>query len=126
ESDEKHGVHLPTVDGLLSVERDAVPAKPKSRDWAYTDRIVVKDWIVDTGCGNDLLSKRDVASVKDYVRKAKRPVVFRTVNGSTTTNSVAWIHIQELDENITPYVMSNAPPVLTVGYRCMEKGYAFI
>ncbi|MFM7988091.1 MAG: hypothetical protein ACKPKO_53135, partial [Candidatus Fonsibacter sp.] len=39
---------------------------------------------------------------------------------------VAWIHIRELDENITPYLMSNAPLVLTVGYRCMEKGYSFI
>ncbi|MFM7981358.1 MAG: hypothetical protein ACKPKO_18785, partial [Candidatus Fonsibacter sp.] len=36
---------------------------PKSRDWAYTDSTVVKEWLIDTGCGNDLLSKRDVASV---------------------------------------------------------------
>ncbi|MFM7987693.1 MAG: hypothetical protein ACKPKO_51105, partial [Candidatus Fonsibacter sp.] len=51
--------------------------------------------------------------------------VFHTANGSATTNSVAWIDISESEENITPYVVSNAPPVLTVGYLCMEKGYSF-
>ena len=34
--------------------------------------------------------------------------------------------MQELDENITPYVLENTPPVLTVGYRCMEMGYTFM
>jgi len=34
--------------------------------------------------------------------------------------------VRELDENITPYVLAHTPPVLTVGYRCMELGYTFI
>ena len=120
-NDKPQIVHLSSADDIISGENDACPVRPKSRNWSYTECDVVKEWLIDTGCGNDLLSKRDVASVKEYVRKAKRPVVFHTANGSTTTNSVAWIHISELDENITPYVMSNAPLVLTVGYRCMEK-----
>ena len=33
---------------------------------------------------------------------------------------------ENLDENITPYVLENTPPGLTVGYRCMGLGYAFI
>ncbi|MFM7978722.1 MAG: hypothetical protein ACKPKO_05350, partial [Candidatus Fonsibacter sp.] len=99
----------------LPFKHDVVPAKSRARNWAYTDSVDIKEWLIDTGCGNDILSKRDVVSVKDYIKKAKRPVVFHTANGSTTTNSVAWIHIRELDEDITPYGMSNAPPVLTVG-----------
>ncbi|MFM7979321.1 MAG: hypothetical protein ACKPKO_08410, partial [Candidatus Fonsibacter sp.] len=39
---------------------------------------------------------------------------------------MAKIHVKELNENITPYVMASSPPVLTVGYRCMHKGYSFI
>ena len=30
---------------------------------------------------------------------------------------VANIYVKELDENITPHVLDNTPPVLTVGYR---------
>ncbi|MFM7981357.1 MAG: hypothetical protein ACKPKO_18780, partial [Candidatus Fonsibacter sp.] len=63
ECDDQCAVHPHAADGLLSVEHDVVPAKSKPRDWAYTDSVVVKEWLIDTGCGNDLLSKRDVASV---------------------------------------------------------------
>ena len=42
------------------------------------------------------------------------------------TDSVANIFVKELDEEITPYVMDNSPPVLIVGYRCMEMGYTCV
>ena len=41
------------------------------------------------------------------------------------TENVANIYVNELDEHITPYIVNNTPPVLTVGYRCMEMGYTF-
>ena len=64
--------------------------------------------------------------IKRYVSKAKVPITFHTANGPTRTENIANIHVRELDENITPYVLENTPPVLTVGYRCMELGYTFI
>ena len=42
------------------------------------------------------------------------------------TENVANVYVKELDEHITPYMLYNSPPVLTVGYRCMELGYTFI
>ena len=83
-------------------------------------------WLVDTGCGYDLVSKRKTGMIKRIVSKAKVPITFHTANGATRTENIASIHVRELDENIMPYVLDNTPPVLTVGYRCMEMGYTFV
>ena len=72
-----------------------------------------------------ILSPRETALIKRFVSKAKVPITFHTANGPARTDNVA-MHVRELDENITPYVLENTPPVLTVGYRCMELGYTFI
>jgi hypothetical protein len=63
--------------------------------------------------------------IKRFVSKAKVPITLLTANPPTRTEHIANIHIRELDENITPYVLENTLPVLTVGYRCMELGSTF-
>ena len=83
-------------------------------------------WIVDTGCGYDLVSKREVALMKRFVEKAKHTITFHTANGPTVTEDVANVYAKELDEHITPYILNNLPPVLMVGYRCMELGYVHV
>ena len=83
-------------------------------------------WLVDTGCGYDLVSKREVVLMKRCVEKAKHTITFHTANGPTVTEDVANVYVKELDERITPYILNNTPPALTVGYRCMEMGYTFI
>ena len=87
---------------------------------------MVKMWLVDTGCGYDIVSQRETALIKRFVSKAKVPITFHTANGPTRTENIAKIHVRELDGNITPYVLENTPPVLTVGYRCIELGYTFM
>ena len=42
------------------------------------------------------------------------------------TDDVAHVYAKELGEQITPYILNNSAPALTVGYRCMEMGYTFI
>ena len=98
----------------------------KQRDLNLVKCGMVKMWLVDTGCGYDIVAKRETALIKRFVSKAKVPITFRTANGPTRTDNIANIHARELDENITPYVIENTPPVLIVGYRCMELGYTFI
>ena len=71
-------------------------------------------------------SPRERGLIKRFVSKAKVPITFHTANGPTRTENVANTHVWELDENFTHYVLENTPPVLTVGYRCMEMGYTFI
>ena len=41
------------------------------------------------------------------------------------TEDVTNVYVKELDENRCHYILNNTPPVLTVGYRCMEMGYTF-
>ena len=98
----------------------------KKRAFNFVKCGMVKMWLVDTGCGYDLVSKRETAMIKRFVSKAKVPITFHTANGPTRTENIANIHARELDENITPYVLENTPPFLTFGYRCMELGYTFI
>ena len=106
-------------------ERGAILAF-KKRDFNFVKCGMVREWLVDTGCGYDLVSKRETGLIKRFVSKAKVPITFHTANGPTRTDNVANIHVRELDENITPYVLENTPPVLTAGYRCTEMGYTFI
>ena len=61
-----------------------------------------------------------------FINKAKHTITFHTANGPTVPENVANIHVKEVDEDITPYILNNAPPVLTVGYRCMEMRYTFM
>ena len=82
---------------------------------------MVKMWLVDTGCGYDLVSKREVALMKRFAIKAKHTITFHTANGPTVTENVANVYVKELSENIAPYILYNTHPV---GYRCMELGYA--
>ena len=36
------------------------------------------------------------------------------------------LRIEELDETIEPYVLKNTHDVLSIGFRCLEKGYTFV
>ena len=86
----------------------------------------VDRWLVDTGCGYDLVSKEHTASIRRWVRKAVHPRTFQTANGVTTTEKVARMTVGEFGEEVAPYILDSTPPVLSVGYRCMNLGYSFI
>ena len=98
----------------------------RKRDVNYATCGLVKMWLVDTGCGYDLVSQREVALMKRFVEKAKRTITFHIANGPTVTEDVANVYVKDQDSHISPYMLNNTPPVLTVGYRCMEMGYTFI
>eukprot|EP00972_Heterocapsa_arctica_P083954 12368317-Heterocapsa_arctica.AAC.1 len=51
---------------------------------------------------------------------------FQTANGCTFSTHSAPMRIQELDEEIFPYVLKDTPAVLSVGDRTMNKGYTFV
>ena len=60
-------------------------------------------WLVDTGCGYDLVSQRETALINRFVNKAKVPITFHTASGPTRTDNVANSYVKELDDTITPY-----------------------
>ena len=73
-------------------------------------------WLVDTGCGYDLVPKREVALLRRFVNKAKHTITVHTENGPIVTDDVDNISVKELDEHLTPCMLNNAASVLAVGY----------
>ncbi|MFM7982939.1 MAG: hypothetical protein ACKPKO_26805, partial [Candidatus Fonsibacter sp.] len=70
------------LDGIPSAcSEGALSARAKRRDSSYTECAEVNDWLIDTVCGHDLLSKQEVAHYKKFIHKAKSPTVFHTANG---------------------------------------------
>eukprot|EP00972_Heterocapsa_arctica_P068348 10097448-Heterocapsa_arctica.AAC.1 len=51
---------------------------------------------------------------------------FRTANGFTVSTHSAPMKIEELGEEIAPFVLQDTPAVLSVGDRDMNKGYTFV
>ena len=60
---------------------DFTPSAPAKREAS------VGLWLVDTGCGHNLISRQDVKFLKRFVRRAAHPITFITANGKTTANS---------------------------------------
>ena len=52
-----------------------------------------------------IVSKREVALMSSFISKAKHTITFHAANGSTVTENVASIHVKELDEGISPYIL---------------------
>eukprot|EP00972_Heterocapsa_arctica_P046207 6816637-Heterocapsa_arctica.AAC.1 len=51
---------------------------------------------------------------------------FQTANGLTVSTHSAPMRIEDLGEEISPFVLQETPAVLSVGDRTMNKGYAFV
>ena len=62
------------------VEARGLGANPAfhKRDLNYAKCGLVKMWPVDTGCGYDLVSKREVALTKRFVEKARHTQLLST------------------------------------------------
>ena len=48
-----------------------------------------------------------------------------STNGELECNEVVHMQIRPLNEGTTPFIFASSPDVLTIGYRCVEKGYGF-
>ena len=83
-------------------------------------------FIMDTGCGHDLISNEKVVKHNLEIFVGKETMKFQTANGVTTTEVVAKCKTDSFDEPIEAYVMENSPSVLSVGKRCMNHGYTFV
>ena len=85
----------------------------------------IKIWLVDTGCGHDLIGKNEVASSGGVCRPAGETLTFNTANGKTEALEQACYKSAELNEEIDAYVLDSTPAVISVGKRCMNMGYSF-
>ena len=83
----------------------------------------IVSWLIDTGCGHDLVGIEEIKALKRMFKAAGIPVSFQTANGVTAAREVIELYIDELGETVEPYVLASTPGVLSVGMRCNQFGY---
>ena len=91
-----------------------------------TRKYYVKLWLVDTGCGHDLVSLKSVRELENMFKTGGSEVVFATANGSTPAKGRVKLQVPGLDEIINRYILADTPAVLSVGRRCRAEGYSFL
>jgi len=80
-------------------------------------------WLLDTGCPYDLTSRKNLFPCElSMLRPSEVPVELETANGVLKVDVSAHVQVGGVCENITPYVLEETPDVLSVGFRCTEKG----
>ena len=75
--------------GAQPVER-AAPAKHRNEH-------VVDMWLMDTGCGHDLVSRHEIRAVKHLIRRAGRAIVLHTANDKVNSTEAIDLFVRELE-----------------------------
>ena len=83
-------------------------------------------WLVDTGCGHDLVSANNAKLSKGKKITLDNQVTFQTANGDAPSTHSSQIFIEELNEMVEPYILKDTPSVISVGDRTMNKGCSFL
>ena len=90
------------------------------------DHSMVVKWIIDSGCGHDLVSRQVLEGFMNLIFKANKPITFNTANGLAPSYDKASIGVRELAMIVKAWVMQSSPAVLSLGKRCMEEDYDFV
>ena len=108
------------VDGEFVDDRGNTAASAKARLGA-SDL-----WLVDTGCGHDLVSANNAKLSKGNRITLENQGTFQTANGDAPSTHSSQIFIEELYEMIEPYILKGTTSVTSVGDRTMDKGCSFL
>ena len=85
----------------------------------------VKWWLMDTGCGFDLVDHGVTAKLKRHVRPVDERLLLNIANGELEVRKQIDLKIPELGEQVTALVLPSTPSVLSIGRRCMREGFRF-
>eukprot|EP00969_Alexandrium_andersonii_P032839 1433633-Alexandrium_andersonii.AAC.1 len=80
-------------------------------------------WLIETGCGRDLVAKAHAMMLKKWIRKAERPIAFATANGKAEADQILDVFVKEFGQSIKPCILDSTPDVISVGVRCMKHGF---
>ena len=81
-------------------------------------------WIADTGSAQDLVCSKMIP--EEVVYHSHEPLELITANGSQSADHQASVHIDCIDKEVHPYVLPDAPAVISVGMRCIQDGWDFV
>ena len=82
-------------------------------------------FIMDTGCGHDLISQRKVKELGLETFLDNDGMTFMTANGLTDSNEITVMDHEGLGQ-CKLHVLNQTPAVLSVGSRCTKEGYTFV
>ena len=85
-------------------------------------------FIVDTGCGHNLIAERYVrfAGAMGLIRRLSQSVTLNTAGGPSKALGTVRIACPKFKGgSFEALVMPNTPAVLSVGERCMDHGFSF-
>ena len=102
----------------LRKQAKAAPAPQRQHPEALS---VTNSYIVDTGCGKDLISKEMVVKWSAHICQTT-PLELHTAGGLTHTTKALRMTVQAfMNEPISAYIMDKTLPVLSVGKRVRIK-----
>ena len=81
-------------------------------------------WIADTGSAQDLVCSKMIP--EEVVYHSPEPLELITANGSQSADQQASVHIDCIGKEVHPYVLPDAPAVISVGMRCIQDGWDFV
>ena len=83
-------------------------------------------WLLDTGSGIDLMSKKKLSNDdKKHVHWATSIITLLTANGKKQVDKAVKMMCSAMHEVIDPLLLDDTPPVLSIGRRCEKYGYQF-
>ena len=86
----------------------------------------VRRWLCDTGCMFDLVSRDTVNTDPDCILEAvEDPEELYTANGPVKADTTGVIPVYKFSDYIEPFVLDDTPDVMSIGTRCVDKGYEF-
>ena len=84
-------------------------------------------WLQDTGASFDLASRNALGADADkYAELLDFSVNLSTANCPLVVDKCINMNCRVLRENIKPLLLDNTPFAMSVGQRCMERGYDFL
>ena len=110
------------IPASMTEEPEATPAAAASHKDLGPDK-----WLMDTGCGSDLIGIDDIPkfNLEKMLTQCTSEIQLHTANGITTVQNEVILQVKNLREEVTALVLDSTPPVLSIGKRCMDLGWAF-
>ena len=86
-----------------------------------------REFVVDSGAGMHMVSKRDLNSAElETMRASRSPTTVMTANGEVQTREEATEYVKELDLFVTVMLLEETPAVLSLGKLCEHHGYTYL
>ena len=85
-----------------------------------------REFVVGSGAGVHMVSKRDLNSAEfETMRTSRSPTTVMTANGEVQTREEATVYVKELDLPVTVMLLEETLAVLSLGKLCEDHEYTY-